>query len=452
MTVALWLIALWATLIPVLGLAFGALEIRRDTFFLLVYVQALAYVDFAPIFASSDINATTLSRYAWVQFWALVLFQLPMTLIYVIGLRRRQRVQPSERAFVLSPTRLALFSLGCALFGIAYLGVAVEYNLLYRRIGEDLSVVQLSMNIVEFGVYRSFIELGPFLLCAQLLLLRTQTAMSSRLRTLAWTGLGVTTLLFMSYTLINTRLVAVMTLVTLYGIVNVTSRRTKRLSVGMVLGTAVVAVSGLYAMRVVSNVRLTLGSGGSIFDVRNFLPVASTEGPADDTLRWRLNGVDLIAMIADNVEAQGPAMGAAWAVPFLASLDPIVRTPFTLAAKAANLTTAKSWLLLRYSGVGKTDYYSCMLSDVYGNFSIYGFLLPAIVLGYLLARATAALRWSAKPAAILLAVFVLTRILPFEQEFASILFSWFKLIPFVFLAIPFYPLRRVREPTFQPVN
>ena len=110
--------------------------------------------------------------------------------------------------------------------------------------------------------------------------------------------------------------------------------------------------------------------------------------------------------------------------------------------------------MLRYSGVGKADYYSCMLTDVYGNFSIYGFLLPAIVLGVVLARATAALRWSAKPAAVVFAAFAITRVLPFEQGFESILFMWYKLVPFVLVALVFYPLRRSRYEAvqMQPVS
>jgi hypothetical protein len=451
---SLWLIALWATLIPILGLAFRALELRRDTFFLLVYVQSLAYVDFAPTFASAELNTTTVDRYVWVMFWALVLFQLPITIMYAVGIRRRQRRLPTDRDFVVSPVRLAIFTIGCIVFGIAYWVIAAENGLLYRRLGEELSTVQLALSLPEFAVYRSFMELGPFLMSVQLLILRTQRTMSRGFRSLSWAGLILTGGLFMSYGLINSRLVALMTLVTMFGIVNVTSRRAKPLSIGMVLTTGVVAVTGLYAMRVVNNVRLTLATGGSMFDPANFLPVASAEGQNDDTLRWRLNGVDLIAMIADNVEAQGPAMGSAWTVPFVLSLDPIVRTPFTIAAKTANLTSAKSWLMLRYSGVGKADYYSCMLTDVYGNFSIYGFLLPAIVLGVVLARATAALRWSAKPAAVVFAAFAITRVLPFEQGFESILFMWYKLVPFVLVALVFYPLRRSRYEAvqMQPVS
>jgi hypothetical protein len=445
MTLAMWLVTLWAALVPILALAFGQLELRRDTFFLLVYLQTLAYVDVAPILVTSEVNAATIARYTWIQTWALLLFQIPLVIIYSIMIRRRRRALPSERVFRVSSGRLALFVLGSSVFGVAYLIVATSYGLLYRRIGEDLAVIQLSMNLVEFAIYRAFIELGPFLMSVQLLLLRTQSDMAPRLRVWAWTGFLLTSALFMAFALVNSRLVAVMTLATMYGILNVTSRRTRRLSVGAILGTGVLLAGGLYAMRVVANVRLSFGSGGSIFALRNFLPVASSEGQLDDTLRWRLNGVDLIAIIADNVEAQGPALGSAWAVPLVLSLDPIVRTPFTVAAKRANLTTAKSWLLLRYSGVSKTDYYSCMLSDVYGNFSIYGFLLPALMLGVVLAVATAALRWSAAPAAIVFAAFAITRVLPFEQEFESLLFGWYKLVPFVLVALLACPLRRRQD-------
>ena len=450
MTATMWIVTLWAVMIPVFALALHIIEVRRDTFFLLVYVQTLAYLDIAPLFASSDVNAATQSRYGWIQAWALVLFQIPLLLTYVVVLRRRRRALPVERHFQMSPWRLGLFIVGNCVFAVIYFIVAAKYGLLYRRLGEELSSIQLSMNIVEFALYRAFSELGPFLIAVQLVLLRAQTEMSSRLRAWGWVGLGLTTLLYMGYAMINTRLTALLTLAIIYAVVNVTSDARRRLSLGAVAGTAMLAVAGLYALRVVANVRLSFSNGIGIFALENFLPVAAHEGQLDDTLRWRLNGVDLIATIADNVEAQGPALGTAWVVPFVLSLDPIVRTPFTVEAKRANLTAAKTWLLLRYGGVAKADYYSCMLSDAYGNFSVYGFLLAALVVGPILAVSTAALRWSAAPAGVVFAAFAITRVLPFEQEFESILFGWYKLIPFVVVALAFYPLRRIRKESIEP--
>jgi hypothetical protein len=442
MTISMWLIATWAAIVPVVGLACGRLKLGRDTFILLVYVQTLIYIDIAPTFASVDVNSAMSDRYVWVQLWALLLFQIPLIVTYAVTLKRRERVLPAARSFRMSPVLLSLFIAGSVALGIAYFDVAAEYGLTYRRLAEELATIQLSMGLVPFGIYRTFIELGPFLMAVQFLILRVQTDMSRGLRTWAWIGFGLTTALYLSYAIINSRLVALTTLATIYGIANVTAKTQRKVGLRAAMGMVVLGMSGLYVLRVVSNVRLAFASGDSIFAIENFLPVASRQGQDDDTLRWRLNGVDLIAIIADNVEAQGPAMGGAWAVPFVLSLDPIVRTPFSVTAKAANLTSAKSWLLLRYSGVGKTDYYSCMLTDAYGNFSIYGFLLPALVLGIILARATAAMRWSAKPAAIVVAAFVITRALPFEQEFGTLLYAWLKLLPFVLVALVFYPLRR----------
>jgi hypothetical protein len=287
MTATMWIVTLWATMIPIIALALRILEFRRDTFFLLIYVQTLAYVDIAPLFASTDVNVAMQDRYGWVQMWALLLFQIPLMLTYVYVLRRRRRILPTERQFHVSATRTTFFILGSALLGVFHFAVAAKYGLLYRRLGEELSSIQLSMNLVEFALYRSFVELGPFLIAAQLLLLRTQTDMSSRLRAWGLLGFAITMLLFMGFAIVNSRLTAVLTLATVYAIMNVTSNA-RRINVGAVVGTVLLAVGGLYVLQVVVNVRLSVSNGDGIFALQNFLPMATRQGQLDDTLRWRM--------------------------------------------------------------------------------------------------------------------------------------------------------------------
>jgi hypothetical protein len=209
-----------------------------------------------------------------------------------------------------------------------------------------------------------------------------------------------------------------------------------------VLALALILV-GLYVLRVTESVRERIAVGGSPFAPGNLLP-GGPMGGGEEGYQWRLNGVDLMAIIADNVEAQGPALGRAWGVPLLLSLDPIVRTDLTEQLKRAAFTNAKSFLLLQYAGIARPDYYSCMVADAYGNLGLPGFLVVALVLAGLCAFATAGFRSGAGPSVLVLACFTLTRILPFEQEFATLMFGWFKLVPLVAAVIVVNPMARVR--------
>ena len=443
----MWVVALGAVLAIGVALATGALQLRRDSFFLLFYLQSVAYLNIAPTLAAPDVNVALQERYVWIQSWAFVLFQLPLLLLYCTLIRRRARHAAATRSFVFSRWRLQLFIGGAMVLGVGYFVVAARYGVVYRRIGgEELAAAQLRMSLPELAVYRTFLELGTFISAALLLVLRLPSNISPAFQRIARVGFAGATFLWLAYAATNSRLSAAMTIAMLYAVMNVTARTGRKFDPQLVMGAVLVVVGVVYTMQVVSNIRLSYSTGGGLFALENFLPIGSQGGQLDDTLRWRMNGIDLIAIIAENVETQGAAHGGAWAVPFVLSLDPIVRTPFTLAAKAAALTSAKSWLLLRYGGVSKTDYYSCMLSDAYGNFSIYGFLFAAAVSAFVLAIATGALSWSGSPAAICLGLFALTRILPFEQEFSTLLFGWLKLIPFVLLGVAFYPLRRNRQP------
>jgi hypothetical protein len=431
-------VSLWAVLLPIIGIAVGALKIRRDAFLLLVYAQSVIYIDVAPVIASVEVTAAAQARYSWLQAWALVLFQAPLLAIYAFRMRK---VEVTPRTLGLSSGRLALFSIGAAVLGAGYMIVALKYGILYRRLSDELVTVQMSMNIVEFAVYRVFVELGPFLLAVMLLIGRLSPPRTAHDRLLLRAGFLLTLLPYLAYVLINSRLMAVVILATLFAMWTLLSVQRRGLRTGAALAVILAGGTALYSVRVVENIRMAVFTGGNMFAPRNFLPVSAYEGPLDDVLKWRLNGLDLMAIIADNVETQGPAWGTAWAGPFIVSLDPIVRTPLTVDMKLAGLTTAKSFLLLRYGGVAKTDYYNCMLSDAYGNFGRLGFLVVAIVLASLFGWATSAVATSASPAMLITAAFFLTRGLPFEQEFATLLYGWFKLVPFVAAVVVLSPLR-----------
>ncbi len=439
----MWLALAWAVGLPVLALAAGALEVRRDAFLLIVYAQAVVYVHVAPTLAAADVNSATQSTYASLQWYALGCFELPFLVIYAWTRARfaRRSAGGPPREFVMSPVRTVLFCAVVLSFALGYYIVAVREGLVYRRLGEGIAELQLNMDFTDLLFYRTFMELGPYFMCILLLVVRVRPRGGDAVR-LASGALVATAIMYFGYALINSRLTAVITLAALVGIYQLTGDLTRRLKPATVVGIALSVFAAAYMVRVVENVRSSFARGGSLFDPANLLPGGSGEAAQDDSMRWRLNGLDLIATISGNVASQGPALGTAWAAPLVVSLDPIVRTALTVEMKRAALTTSKSLLLLRYAGVSRTDYYSCMLSDAYGNFAVAGFGLVALVMGTLLAWATATVAGGASPAKLFVAAFVLTRLLPFEQEFASVLFGWFKLAPFVVLCCLVNPLRR----------
>jgi hypothetical protein len=427
----MWLLLVAAMSVPAMGLLTGVVTWRRDFFALLMYGQALVYVYVAPALAARDVPAATQSQYVYFMAAAAAMFMAPFLGIYRVSLRRRARRAAAAEPLHVRTAPAAFLVGGTVVLAVGYLFVALTRGLLYRRLGhEGLAAAQLDLTLVEFAFYRTFIEAAPFLTILYLLGGRVARFPSQAVRALWRVGLASVSLCYGLHVLVNSRLYGLLFLGAVYGIRLVSDAKPRAFRPERLALAFVALFAGFYVLQVTQNVRGRIANGGSAFDVQNLVPAGA---PDDGDLgsEWRLNGIDLMALIADRVDAEGPALGKAWAVPLVVSLDPIVRTPFTEQLKRAALTSAKSYLLLSYAGIALPDYYNCMLTDAYGNFGVPGFLLVAGVLGVLVAYCTDAMTRCRRPATVILACFVLSRLLPFEQEFAMLLFGWFKLVPFV---------------------
>jgi hypothetical protein len=431
---------------PVALLLTGLLKPRRDAVWLVVVAQSLVYLFLAPNVATRELPSGLVARYAWLQWWLVVLFVVPGTLAYLVLVRRIQPPADAPRRFELRPTGtivLAGSSLGLA---VGYLVVAFSRGLLYRRLGwEGLASAQLDLSLLEFAFYRTFLEAAPFLLAMLLFALRA-TPVGRPLRSALVGAFGLTLAAYGMHVLVNSR-VGILLLVALLVSITVmtaSARAARRPEIAVLLG-AVVLVA-YYGLRVVENVRVAITRGGSPFSVENLVLSGRTAGGGEEAYYWRLNGIDLMALSADVLEEDGPAYGGLWVVPALLALDPLVRTSTTEQLKRAALTNAKSFMLLRFAGISLPDYYSCIVTDSYGNFGRAGFLLVALVLAGLAALVARGILASHSPTMALLACFVAARMLPFEQEFATLLFSWPKLLPVLGLVLLARPLRPASVP------
>jgi hypothetical protein len=348
---SLWLAMLIAALLPVAGLLSGLLRWPRDFFAALMFAQALMYLFVAPAVVASELPQSSQNRYGYFLWWGLGLFVVPYLLAYrgaVAGFESRWR----ERAtYDVRPLQSVTFAAGSVVLGIGYLVVALSKNLLYRRLGSDgLASAQLDLSLTELAFYRGFMEFAPFLAIFSLIVLRVGDPKAGWIRALWRVSVVFTGSVYGLHILINSRVWGVLFVTSLAGLVLLTDRTARRLRPERAVLILLLGMLGLYQLQVTENVRERIAAGGSALDPANLL-IRQNSGVKEDGYSWRLNGVDLMALIADNVEAQGPALGRAWAVPLLLSVDPVIRTDATEELKRAALTTAKSFLLLQYAGM-----------------------------------------------------------------------------------------------------
>jgi hypothetical protein len=169
----------------------------------------------------------------------------------------------------------------------------------------------------------------------------------------------------------------------------------------------------------------------------------------------RLNGIDLMARLLPGIERRGPALGAAWgsATWYVRRFtDPEGFNEFRLSRNV----TAKGYLMEKYLGWDLTDYFSCTLTDLFGNFHVFGLLGGAVLLAALFRFSASRLSAPRNGAALILAVFVVVQSIVFDQEALALLFGWTKQLPVLLAVLALRPFRvgppRARERGTRPLE
>jgi hypothetical protein len=145
-----------------------------------------------------------------------------------------------------------------------------------------------------------------------------------------------------------------------------------------------------------------------------------------------------MARLQRPLHEQGPALFRSWGqVTWLVwrFVDPEGFDRYRLTRQ----TTAKSYLMREYLGIDVTDYFSCTVTDLYGNFKLPGLLIGALVLGGLFAWTTTTLAAPRGSTALVVAIFVLTQIVIFDQEAVFTFFGWIRKVPVLLIAVALRP-------------
>ena len=445
-TAIVWIVAIVAIGVTAAVWVWRLNHLHTDFLFLFFFSTTVLYLQLGPLLTlANGARFTVVERYlmpgavnyvpqyAVLEVACFLLFQLPLLVLYFGRLRvarRRPAVQVRAR-------RSALLVAACfALAPCLFLAVALrDHMLIVRQLGGWVMQARLvALPPVDFVIYRSYLEVALFL-CGVLVALYYRSAGITRKVVAA--ALAVNVLVYAVYGALNSRSAILLLAVTLAGWwlafrpgrIQVT-RAMARLAVGAVLA--------LYLAGVAVNLR-TAGWDWTSFAVFG-------QGPShllgDNQGVNRINCIDLMARLDPAIEHRGAAWGDAWQNVqwiFRRFVDPVGFDRYRLSM----LTTAKSYLMRRYLHMAVTDYYSCSLVDLFGNFHLLGYLIGAALFGISFRwyrRATTSPRSGSE---LILALFWLTVIIYFEQEAAVTLAGWLRKAPVLLAVLAARPFRVV---------
>ncbi|MBX3424443.1 MAG: hypothetical protein KF688_02075 [Pirellulales bacterium] len=442
--------------VAVAGLVARALPVRKHALFLFVLAQAVVYCFAAPTLNLSYLSVDDPILEGWylkLQFACLVLFIPVLVASYVASVRRLAPVRggPSltlNRGMV---SFLAIFSLVSSLSCLATL---VHYRLLFRSIGHSaLAAEYLNLPTFVFLFIRGYDRLLlPLVVTTYLALLRSSPGPERNACRIAF---GSTFLVQFVIAALNSRLLLATTIL-LLGSIRLLIREdqprvsSRTLAWRAVLGGAVVLVGVNFTINLRHNWRGTLWDSLDVsLLTANSLATESTHVVGD--IAARLDGIDLMALMAPELRHRGFSWGESWVPGILATAGYLWDPGRAEAIKADLATTPKYYLMYDYAGIDKADYPSCILTDAYGNFGLVGVVAAAGVLGFICALAR---QYVANPptrfafAAGIVAMQVAAH---FEGSFLFHVFlGWLQYAPAAAVLVVVLPFRSARRPQMAP--
>jgi hypothetical protein len=375
------------------------LSVTRDALFFILAAFLWIYLHLAPTLCLVDIDPTLPRTYWLLQLAVFGLFEVPLTWMYLRSVARSgtlAQVSPRLRAGFTFETHILLLGLGTALLALAFVAISAEHVMYFRRVGHEvLAERSLELPLWKLSTYRTYAETSCFLSLGLLMIAFRAPGLSARARRAVWAAFALHSLVYGFYVLINNRVqTALFLLINFLGWCYWNRRQAKD-PIFTAKRIIIFVIALAISMQLVTRLRMQLDFQKSI-DLSALTADPSEQMLPDGTRvhidltpwRWRLNGLDLMAKITAPALSQGFAWGAAWKIPvqlyFLRFTDPARYHEI----KRDLRTNAKVYLLERYLGTKRADYFSSLLCDIYGNFFVYGFLPLGLLLGWLMAWIT----------------------------------------------------------------
>lgn len=419
------------------------LSISLNYFFLLVFLQAFLYLNLSPTLIINSVgNEDMKMMYVWVQLFCVVFFEIPLIVTYLSSKSKARNYKSDHlTATDVNNTRQLFFSIMMLFISVLFVYVILQYGLIFTRIGAEAKATKfVELSSSPLWLITRQIEKSIFFLVGILLLTYFASNKSRINRLVTPISLLITLITFGTYYLINSRLTFALFLFFIVGIIIYQSKwRFSKKWMPIVL-LFVLPVMLIYSMKVTSNIRNNFFYDDGV-SLRNFIPWYSVEDRSNESLIKRMDGIDLMAQVSLNMRYDEIPLGRAWLNPLFMIFGPFINKEKADELKLNTSTTAKSYLMENYTDIKLPDYYSCMLTDAYGNFWIFGLIVVAAFLAISSAYIDANLLRPRSNISLIISIYLMSIILPFEQEFISIFGNIFQTLPVLFLVIILNPIK-----------
>jgi hypothetical protein len=425
-----------------------------------------------------------------------VLFALPL-IVVAEYLRPKFQFHESRDDTKSSSAKAAVFGITLLIFVGVFLYVTSQAGLFFRRIGFSALVERsLDMPIYDLAIHRSFMETTTTLLCVAIALIAA-ARLRGAVRVMLVVVAALTFAAYFSFTLLNNRFQSIILLleitIALVYMVGYATKERQRVLIGALVLISLVAA---YSFRATSNIRDQIYIFGCIdtnvlnpfqgyiqlferakrlngscdgihvhlaqYVLGDFVKPdavknesktsglsASTKAVLDKELDrpWtqRLDAFKLSAEITKPAFEQGYGWGRFWFKPIALYVYYFTNRDEYYAIKRNLQTNPKVMISDTYLHKQIDDTPSMILSDLYANFSLLGFLIGGLFMGAVLAFVDASLMRSLTMGPIVIGFFLLEKSLYGEKEFITLLIDLVKFVPVPLIAAGLLwnvPLRR----------
>lgn len=411
-------------------------SLSRHFFFLFFLLTTVIYLQVGPLLSLLQESVPQslavwglshpreyLHEYAILQTACLLLFQLPIAFLYF---RMQPRQLTDVLAVVTTKRRAQITAVGCIILLIWYACIVLKYNIFYARLGTEGSAQFIvSLPFIDFIVYRSYQESALLINGVLFILWKIVPKSVTVLSVAFWLNLTF----YGSLCLINSRVSVIFLLITMLSWWLALHKRSNSLP-KQILRLFLAAGVLLYLSIVVVNVRTLRMDGVSIF--RYFDPTSASGLITKSEGYSRIDGIDLMARIRPGIFEKGLAWGEAWKGSYWL-VGRFIDPEGFAASRLTMIENAKGYLMLRYWGWATTDYLSCSLTDMYGNFGAASFI---VICGFYLWAFLFYLGCFWNPTSgkvFLMGLFLVTNILVFEGSTDALLFGWVRKLPVLML-------------------